>query len=142
MSASIEVSNAAALRKALRNAADRSVKEVSAGNRAAAEVVAKYAVKNASRFQGQQGSGRHVPIKLTIRAGATAQKGYVKAGGAFTRNAAVTEYGGTLRRHASAVRTDRRHPTPYLHPALDQGQTEAVNIYAAKIEAVIQEFNK
>lgn len=123
----IRVTGLRELRRALKDAADRSPKEIQQANKQAAEVVARAGQAHAVRGP-HQGGGTVVPFADSIKAQATAGKGIVAFGGTRSPHGPPIEFGGTLRRHASEKRT-RVQSQPAVFPAIRSERDRVMEQY-------------
>jgi hypothetical protein len=123
----IEVHGLRELRRALKQAEDRSPKELQLANKRAAALVAIEARRRAPTGP-HQGGGNVGSIVASIKSQATTGKGVVAFGGQRAPHAPPTEFGGTLRRHASSSRT-RVQKRPFIYPAIEAAQPRVLEEY-------------
>ena len=130
----IEVHGLREFRRALREAGQQFPKELRQANKEAAELVAPEVRRRAPKGP-HEGGGRVQPIVASVRAGGTQRAGYVAVGGARSPHAPVYEFGGTLRRHASTVRTQVM-ARPYVYPSVEAKADEVVDFYGEALDRV------
>jgi hypothetical protein len=116
-------------------------KELAKANKQAAQVVADEAIRRAPAGP-HQGSGSIIPIKRSIKALQAQRRAAVAMGGARSPHAGPTEFGGTLRRHASSSRTTVRQRA-FLYPAISAKTEQVVLVYSALLDQIAQKaFNQ
>lgn len=100
----IEVHGLRELRRALREAEDRSPKELQQANKDAAEIVASTA-RHRFRRGPHQGGGIVLPAGESVKAQATSGRGLVAFGGMRSPHAPVVNFGGSIGRRGTMSRT-------------------------------------
>jgi hypothetical protein len=100
----IEVHGLRELRRALREAEERSPKELQQANKQAAEIVAATARRRFRRGP-HQGGGNPIPAADSVKAQATSGRGLVAFGGQRAPHAPPVNFGGTIGRHGTTQRT-------------------------------------
>jgi hypothetical protein len=133
----IEVHGLRELRRALKEAEGHTPHELQQANKRAADIVVREAQRRAPKGP-HQGGGKPrtvVPITASIKAQATATKGIVAFGGQRSPHAAPTEFGGTLKRHASSVRT-RVAKRPFVYPAIEAEQAHVLEQYELALRSI------
>jgi hypothetical protein len=128
----IEVHGLRDFRRELRRMGQEFPRELRQANKGAADLVAPEARRRVPRGP-HQGGGRVQPIIASVKAGGTQRAGYVAIGGARSPHAPVYEFGGTLRRHASASRTQVT-ARPFLYPAIAARTDEVVDFYGRALD--------
>lgn len=126
------------LRRALKAADDRAPRELQQANKRAAEIVAREARRRAPKGP-HQGGGRVQPIAATITAQATATKGVLAFGGSRSPHAPAYEFGGTLKRHASAKRT-RVAKRPFVYPAIKSERERVLDAYEQALQRLTRDL--
>jgi len=110
--------------------------ELARADSEAAQLVAAGARRRAPRGP-HLGGGQVQPIVDSIHAGISGRGGFVAIGGPGSPHAAPTEFGGTLRRHASQTRTQIRRQ-PFLYPTLAAESDAIDGIYLDAMERVVR----
>lgn len=134
----VEVYGLRELRRELKQAEGRSPHELQQANKQAAEIVAREARRRAPKGP-HQGGGNVQPISASIRAQATSGRGLVAFGGVRSPHAPPAEFGGTLKRHASAART-RVTKRPYIYPAIKAERHEVLRVYDQALDRITRNF--
>lgn len=104
------------------------VAEVKTLNLEAAKIVAALAQKEAPVGTGAEGDRHPGLLKKTIRAGATARGGFVKAGGGKVVYAGAIHFGWEARNIAA---------DQFLYRGLELGRAEVMHVFSNGIAAVV-----
>lgn len=126
------------LRRALKEAENRSPRELQQANKGAAEIVAASARRRAVRGP-HEGGGTITPFAASIKAQATAGRGIVAFGGARSPHGPPIEFGGTLRRHASSART-RVRKRPAVYPAIEAERNRVLRFYEQAVDRIARDL--